>query len=320
MRKIRAFLAIFVVCAFSPAVLLHGGEAVPTVVVGVPQAPPALPVLRMIESGVLAGEMELKIDVWTGPEQLIAMVQDGDHHIFAFPLTVAAKLYNKGVGIKLTNVNTWGVTYFVTSDPSLQSWDDLRGKTLFVPLRSSTPDVLTQYFLGKAGLEPGRDLEVIYSNLAEIGQLLRSGRIEYAVLLEPHVTAAMAGNPSLRVAFTFADEWKKIKGPASDIPTAGLGAVTAFLDDNAQLARDFEAEYEKAVQWILDNPDEAGALAEKYLGLRAETVADAIPRLGLKYMSAADAAADAEDLFRLLYDFSPEMIGKKIPDATLYWQ
>ena len=79
----------------------------------VPKAPPTLPLLHMADAGLLGDNVKMELDIWDAPEQLIAMVQDGEHDMFAFPLTVAAKLYNKGLPVRLTNVNTWGVTCFI---------------------------------------------------------------------------------------------------------------------------------------------------------------------------------------------------------------
>ena len=31
------------------------------------------------------------------------------------------------------NVNTWGVTYFMTTDPAFETWADLAGKTVYIP-------------------------------------------------------------------------------------------------------------------------------------------------------------------------------------------
>ena len=72
----------------------------------VPKAPPTLPLLHMADAGLLGDNVKMELDIWDAPEQLIAMVQDGEHDMFAFPLTVAAKLYNKGLPVRLTNVNT----------------------------------------------------------------------------------------------------------------------------------------------------------------------------------------------------------------------
>lgn len=124
---------------------------------GVPKAPPTLPILYMMEQKVLGENVEIKLDIWDSPEQLLAMVQDGNHDMFAFPLTVVSKLHNKGVDVVLTNVNTWGVTYFVTTDASLTEWSQLKGKTVYVPLQSSPPDALTQFFLNEEGLKVGEE-------------------------------------------------------------------------------------------------------------------------------------------------------------------
>ncbi len=134
------------------------GNAEPvTIKLGVPTAPPTLPILHMLEENLLGENVTLELDVWNTPEQLIAMVQDSEHDMFAFPLTVAAKLFNNGLPVRLMNVNTWGVTYFLTTDPDFQSWSDLAGETVYIPLQSSPPDALTQYFLNESGLTAGKE-------------------------------------------------------------------------------------------------------------------------------------------------------------------
>lgn len=124
--------------------------------IGMPKAPPALPVLRMIQSNALGENVKIEYTIWDAPEKLIAMVQSSDFDMFAFPLTVVAKLYNKGVPVTLTNVDTWGVSYFLTTDPALKTWSDLKGKTVYVPLQSSPPDVITQFFMKKQALRRKR--------------------------------------------------------------------------------------------------------------------------------------------------------------------
>lgn len=165
-----------------------------TINLGVTKGAPTLPILQMVETNAMGDNVELNLDYWNSPEQLIAMTQDNEHDVFTMPLTVAAKLYNKGVGIKLTNVNTWGVVYLTTTDASIKEWSHLKGKTIYVPQKSSPADVLTQYFLNKNGLTVGEDVEILYSTPSEITQLLKAGKAEYGVSLEPQVTNALKGN------------------------------------------------------------------------------------------------------------------------------
>ena len=133
-----------------------------TISVGVPTAPPALPVLHMMEEQLLGENVTIDLNVWNAPEELLAMVQGGEHDLYAFPLTVISTLYNKGLDVRLMNVNTWGVTYFMTTDPNFTTWSDLEGKTVYIPLQSSPPDALTQYFMSEAGLTVGENVQVVY--------------------------------------------------------------------------------------------------------------------------------------------------------------
>lgn len=290
-----------------------------TITVGVPTAPPALPVLRMIESKALGDNVEIKLDIWNEPETLIAMVQDDGHDMFAFPLTVVSKLYNKGIDIRLMNVNTWGVTYFMTSDPDFESWDDLKGKTIYVPLQSSPPDALTQYFLNEAGLEVGKDVEVIYATTVEVATMLASGDAVYGTLIEPQVTKALMGNENLRVAFNFEDEWQRVTGTDTKIPNAGFGTSQIFIDQNPDLVAAFQDEYEKATIWARENPEELGSLAEKHLGLKASLIIKSLPNMGLDFKSAMDSKEELKMFYELINDFNPEMIGGKLADDELYY-
>ncbi len=290
-----------------------------TITVGVPTAPPALPILHMMETKALGENVEIKLEVWDEPETLIGMVQDGEHDMFAFPLTVVSKLYNKGLDVRLMNVNTWGVTYFMTSDPDFDSWDDLKGKTVYIPLQSSPPDALTQYFLAEAGLEVGKDVEIIYATTPEVATLLASGEAVYGTLIEPQVTKALMGNENLRIAFSFEDEWQRVTGTDTKIPNAGFGTTQKFIDENPELVADFQKAYEESVVWANEHPEEIAALAEKYLGLKAAVIQKSLPNMGLEFKSAQDAQTELEMLYQLLYDFNPSMIGGKIADTGLYY-
>ena len=291
-----------------------------TVTVGIPNgAPPSLPVMHMVEDQLLGENVEIVMDFWTAPEQLIAMVQDKNHDMFAFPLTVVAKLYNKGLPVRLMNVNTWGVTYFLTTDPDFTSWGDLNGKTVYIPLQSSPPDALTQYFLNEAGLTPGENVEIIYATTAEVAQLFAGGKARYGTLIEPQVTNAMMKNPEVRRALVFESEWQRVTGTETMIPNAGFGTTQAFIDAHPEFVAAFQAAYEESVNWVLENPAEAAALAEKYVGMNQNVVQKAVPYMGLCFKSAVDAKPELDMFYDLLNNFDASMIGGKIPDDGMLY-
>lgn len=290
------------------------------IVMSGPKAPPTIPLLRMMETNALGENVKIDFKIWNGMEELLTIATSSDYGFLAIPVNTAAKLYNKGVDIKLTNVDTWGVMYLSTTDPKCNKWEDLKGKKLYIPFKSAPPDIITQYLLKEHGLEAGKDVEIIYSTPSEIAQMVKVGEIEYAMNIEPFITASKIGNEKVRVIFDYMDEWKKIKGEEYDIPNAGIVTNNKFLSENKELVQLFEKEYEKALQWTLENPKESAQLVEKYLGLNKGLIEKSMPTLGLKYKQANEAKKDLEKYYETLLNFKADSIGGKTPDENYYYE
>jgi len=291
-----------------------------TVLISGPKAPPTFPILRMIETNALGDNVNIEFKVWNGIEELLAIATGGEYGFLAVPLNVSAKLYNKGLDIKLTNVDTWGVMYLASTNPNVNKWKDLQGRKLFVPLKSAPPDIITQHYLNKYGLEIGKDIEVIYSSPAEIAQMMKAGKIENAVNIQPFITASEGGENDVRVVMDYMQEWKKLEGDNFSIPNAGITTNDKFLKAHPGIVEQFEQEYEIALAWTLDNPEEASKLVEKYLGLNATLIQNAIPTMGLSYKRSIDVSEDLEKYYNVLLEFNTESIGGKVPDENYYYQ
>ena len=76
----------------------------------------------------------------------------------------------------------------------------------------------------------------------------------------------------------------------------------------------------KALNWVLENPEEAGKLAEEKLGLKAKVVQTAIPRMGLNYKNSFEAKNDLVQFYTLLNNFDKSIIGGKIPDEGMLYK
>lgn len=287
--------------------------------IGVPKAPPALPVVRMMETNAMGDDCKLNLKFWNTPEILIGMVQGKGAEIYAFPLTVVSKLYNKGMDVKLLNVNTWGVAYFLTSDETVKTWKDLKGKTIYKTLKSSPPDIFTRYFLDKAGLKEKEDYKVVYATKMELANLLIQGKVENATLIEPLVTMVMMKNPKVKRVISFEKEWQKIKNDDSHIPAAGMGVLGKFSEENPELVKKFNVEYEKALNWIVENPKEAGKLAAK-IGMKPKVIEKAIPNMGLKFVAAKDVKEILDEYYNMLKNYDPKTVGGKVPNENFYFK
>ena len=76
-------------------------------------------------------DADYEFTVATQPDEIAAALNAGDLDIALIPANLAAVLYNRTEGgIRVIDINTYGVLYCITSDTSITSVSDLSGKTV----------------------------------------------------------------------------------------------------------------------------------------------------------------------------------------------
>ncbi|MEK5445712.1 ABC transporter substrate-binding protein [Paenibacillus sp. FSL R7-0331] len=274
----------------------------------------------MIESKALGDSVSINFQSWESIDTLTALANDAKVSFLALPLNNAVVMYNKGMDLSLMNINTWSVMDMVTTDPAVQGWADLKGTTLYVPMKSSPVDYITQTFLKQNGLEPGIDVDLQYTQLAEGAQLLLSGKASTIVSIQPQITAIQMKNDQVRSIVDYKKEWQQVTGLSTDLPNAGLATKRSVLTSQPELVARFQEEYQKALEWTLENPKEAGALANKTFKLDAAVVEQAIPHMALAFASASDSKEVLATYYQTLMNYSKDSIGGKLPDEQFYYQ
>ncbi len=287
------------------------------------------PLVRMVDSGALADVADkVEFVTWTNPDQMRAMTLNGEVDFIATPTNVAANLYNKGADIRLLNVSVWGVLWMVSRDESLKTLADFKGKEIVMPFRGDMPDIVFQHLAKAAGLDVQTDLTLNYvANPLDAMQMLILRRADHALLAEPAVSMALRKTQSFPVSvvaptlFRSVDlqqEWGRLLKREMRIPQAGMAVINRKLD--AQVIQRFKAEYAKATQWCLDNPEEAGKIvAARIELLTPEAVADSIKVAQFRDVPAPQARADLEHFFGVLLETTPALVGGKLPDDGFYY-
>ncbi|WP_404302488.1 ABC transporter substrate-binding protein [Alicycliphilus denitrificans] len=314
--------------ALAAPVLLPAAFAAPLsrLVLAGPPAIVSAPLIHMAQGNALAGvAAKTEFVPWRDPDQLRSMAIGKKADILAMPSNVAANLYNRGAGVRLLNISTWGALWIVTRDGARKALADFKGEEIAVPYRGDMPDLMLQLLCARQGINARRDMQLRYvPSPMEAMQLLITRRVRHALLVEPGVSMALRKTrsfpvsvvaPELHRGADLQQEWGRLFQRPPRIPQAGIAAVGAVRDQPEVLSAVQQA-YAASVAWCRANPLECGRLVAQYVELLTpEAVADAMPHSQLGAVDAQAARADIDFFFQQLLAQDPALLGGKLPDA-----
>ena len=152
-------------------------------------------------AGIMEGnEGAYEFTLCSAANDIVAAIASGSADVAACPTNLAATLCQKTSGaVQLLALNTLGVLHVVTADESIQSVQDLAGRTVYATGQGSVPEYALSYILEQNGLADSVTVEYVAEH-SELATMLAAGRAQIGVLPEPHVTSALMQNDSLRAA------------------------------------------------------------------------------------------------------------------------
>ena len=270
------------------------------------------------------GESEGSYDftMVTDASELAAQMVSGDLDIALVPANLAGILYQKTKqGIEVIDINTLGVLYVAAADDSIQSIADLKGKTLYMTGKGTTPDYVLQYLLSANGMTSD-DLTIEYkSEATEVAAVLKEQPDAIGLLPQPFVTVAMAQNENLKMVLNLTEEWEKTQ------PENGSALVTGVtvcrkdvLEDQADAVDTFLKEHEASAAFANANVEETAQLvADAGIIEKAPIAAKAIPYCSITYIDGADMQTKVSGYLSVLFDQDPSSIGGQLPDEGFYY-
>ena len=182
---------------------------------------------------------------------------DGEYDIAMVASNVAANLYNKTQGdVKILALGTQGVLHILegSNGTAIQSMKDLKGKTIYATGQGANPEYILRHLLTENGLDPDKDVEIVFADATEISAKLISGEIETAMLPVPAATAAIAKSQgSVRDAIDLTSAWNDLDN-GSQLIMSAVVARADFLAEHPQAVDAFLEEYEDSVTYVKENP------------------------------------------------------------------
>ena len=255
-------------------------------------------------------------------DEIVTSMVKGDLDIATVPCNLASVLYNKMDGqISLAAINTLGVLYMVENGDSINSIQDLKGKTIYSTGKGTTPEYILNYILAENGIEIDKDITVEYkSEATEVAAILAEEEDAIAMLPQPFVTTAQGKNNNLRIALNMTEEWDKVQGDSGSALVTGVVIVrNEFIENNKDAFNKFLKDYKASTEYINSNITEAATLVEKYGIVPAAIAEKAIPFCNIAFIDGSEMKEKVEGYLKVLFDQDPASVGGKLPESDFYY-
>lgn len=255
------------------------------------------------------------------PDEIVPQIVQGNVDIAAVPSNLAAVLYQKTQkNVSVLAVNTLGVLYLVENGESIQSVEDLKGKTIYASGKGATPEYALEYVLSANGIDPEKDVTIEYkSEHAEVVAALANDQTAAGLLPQPFVTTALMKNDSLRVALDLNQLWQDGVSDDSQLVTGVVVVRNDYLKEHEADVDDFMDAYQASVEFVNSNPDQAAKIIGAHDIIAEEVAKKAIPDCSIVFVEGEEMQTMLSGYLSTLEQQNPEMVGGQLPDDDFYY-
>jgi NitT/TauT family transport system substrate-binding protein len=192
-----------------------------------------------------------------------ALKNNAVHGAFALS-PIGMTLRQKGVPVKAVFLgHRNGSVVTIKNGPELSKVEDLRGKTIAIPSRFSTHNILIQKYLSEHNIAVS-DVKFIDMAPPEMVNALSTGKIEAFIVAEPFGGQAELQKVG-KVLVLSKDIWH-------DHICCVLNMQESVLAQYPESVEELVGSLAKAANFIDQNPNEAAKLSVKYLGQKPEVI------------------------------------------------
>lgn len=294
-----------------------------TVHVGSLKGPTSIGLVRLMEesaNGETQNQYEFTME--TAADTLLAKMAQGELDIALVPANVASVFYHKTQGgISVIDINTLGVIYMVSADTSIESVEDLAGKTICLTGKGTTPDLALQYLLDTHGLSV-EDVTLEYkSEAAEVAAFLAEDAEAVGLLPQPFVTAAMMQNESLKIVLDMTEQWDIAQGEGGNTLVTGVTIVrNEFLAEHEEAVLSFLTDHKASAEYAnTETAATAELVAAQGIIEKAPVAEAAIPYCNIVYIDGDEMKTALSGYLNILDGQNAGFIGGSLPEDSFYY-
>ena len=325
MKKIKKIVAVYVILAVMMSIFTGCGKTsdVTQIRVGSLKGPTSMGLLFLMQEAEEGGaEGNYAFTMAAQADELLPLMVKGEMDIALVPANVASVLYNKMQGqLAVIDINTLGVLYMVTGDGTIESVEDLKGRTIYLTGKGTTPDYVLHYILSENGMTEADYTLEYKSEASEVAALLAEKPQAVGLLPQPFVTAACIQNEALKVVLDMNEEWTKLLGEDGSRVVTGVTVVRKeFLKEHEAAVKVFLKEHEESTGAINEDVQTGASLAVAAGIAAKEAIAQkAIPACNITCMQGAEMQQALSGYLEVLFEQNPESVGGALPGEDFYY-
>lgn len=324
-KKKNRYIKIMLLCVFLCVSCLVGcGQktASVNVRVGSLKGPTSMGILFLMDKADRGETKEsYEFHMAAGADELLPLTVKGELDIALIPANVAALLYQKtDGGVAVIDVNTLGVLYMVTGTAEVDRVTDLKGKTIYLTGKGTTPEASLRYILAANGLtETDYTLE-FKSEATEVAAVLAENPDVIGLLPQPFATAALIQNDALKVVLDMNEEWLRAGNGAEGMVTGVTVVRKAFLEEHPGAVEAFLEEHALSVAAVKEDTKTGATLAVQAGIVAKEPIArKAIPQCNISCITGQEMKDALSAYLQALADFNGELVGGQLPGDDFYY-
>ena len=208
--------------------------------------------------------------------------------------------------------------YIVEEGNSIQSVNDLAGKTIYSTGQGTTPEYTLRFLLSAAGLDPDTDVTIEYkSEASEVVATLAQNPDAVAMLPQPYATVALNSDKNMRIALDVTKEWENYND-GDTVVTGVLVGRKSFIEESKDTLASFLKEYEASTAYANANIDDTATLLEKFDIFKAAIAKKAIPFCNVTFITGNEMKEKATKYLTVLLNENPASIGGKLQEGMFY--
>jgi NitT/TauT family transport system substrate-binding protein len=279
-------------------------------------------VYLMDQAGKGESANQYEFTMTAAADELLPAMLSGELDIVLIPANMASVLYNRAEGdVSVIDINTLGVLYAVSGNKQIKEMKDLKGRTVYMTGKGTTPDYVMQYLLKENGLTAA-DVTLEYkSEAAEVAAMLAEMPEAVGVLPQPFVTAACAQNDKLSVVLDLTKQWAAVQEEGGSSLVTGVTVVrNALLTEAPAAVELFMEEHAASAAYANEHVEETAQLvAAAGIIDKAPVAAKALPECNITYIDGAEMKTALSGYLQVLWEQDPESVGGGLPGDGFYY-